>query len=117
MTDWEEEQETWDSFPVHQTPVMTHAAHPITTEVPPGYDGSTNWFKCADAVEEWSRGERILFHASRTLSTILFVKFLVATFLEIQGRDLVKLFARILPHFRPRRRKISQEFRSGCFSG
>ena len=32
---------------------MTHAAHPITTEVPPGYDGSTNWFTYADAVEEW----------------------------------------------------------------
>ena len=32
---------------------MTHAAHPVTTEVPPGYDGSTNWFKYADAVEEW----------------------------------------------------------------
>ena len=32
---------------------MTHAAHPITTEVPPGYDTSTNWFKYADAVEEW----------------------------------------------------------------
>ena len=32
---------------------MVHAAHPVTTEVPPGYDGSTNWFKYADAVEEW----------------------------------------------------------------
>ena len=32
---------------------MTHAAHPVTTEVPPGYDGSTNWFKYADAREEW----------------------------------------------------------------
>ena len=54
MTDWDyEEQEAWDSFPVHQTPIMTHAAHPVTTEVPPGYDGSTNWFKYADAVEEW----------------------------------------------------------------
>ena len=38
---------------MHQTPVMTHTAHPVTTEVPPGYDGSTNWFKYADAVEEW----------------------------------------------------------------
>ena len=28
-------------------------AHPVTTEVPPGYDGSTSWFKYADAVEEW----------------------------------------------------------------
>ena len=54
MTDWEyEEQEAWDSFPVQQTPVMTHAARPVTTEVPPGYDGSTNWLKYADAVEEW----------------------------------------------------------------
>ena len=40
-------------IPVHQTSVMTHAAHPVTTEVPPGYDGSMNWFKYADAVEEW----------------------------------------------------------------
>ena len=47
------EAEAWDSFPVHQTPVMTHAAHLVTTEVPPGYDGSTNWFEYADAVEEW----------------------------------------------------------------
>ena len=30
-----------------------HAAHPITTEVPPGYDGSTSWLKYSDAVEEW----------------------------------------------------------------
>ena len=35
------------------TPTMVHAAHPVTTEVPPGYDGSTNWFRYADAVEEW----------------------------------------------------------------
>ena len=53
MTGIKKQQEAWDSFPVHQTPVMTHAAHPVTTEVPPGYDGSTNWFKYADAVEEW----------------------------------------------------------------
>ena len=54
MTDWDnEEQEAWDSFPVHQTPVMTHAAHPVTTEIRLGYDGSMNWFKYADAVEEW----------------------------------------------------------------
>ena len=38
---------------MNPTPTMTHAAHPVTTEVPPGYDGSTNWFKYADAVEEW----------------------------------------------------------------
>ena len=54
MEDWNQEaEEEWDSFPVHQTPTMTHAAHPVATEVPPGYDGSTNWFKYADAVEEW----------------------------------------------------------------
>ena len=54
MEDWNQEaEEKWDSFPVRQTPTMTHAAHPVTTEVPPGYDGSTNWFKYADAVEEW----------------------------------------------------------------
>ena len=52
MDDWEYD-EAWDSFPVNLTPTMTHAAHPVTTEVPPGYDGSTNWFKFADAVEEW----------------------------------------------------------------
>ena len=54
MNDWDQQEaeEAWVSFPVHQTPVMTHAAHPVTTEVPPGYDGSTNWFKYADAVEE-----------------------------------------------------------------
>ena len=31
---------------------MQHAAHPVTTEVPPGYDGTTSWFKYSDAVEE-----------------------------------------------------------------
>ena len=51
MEDWD--NEAWDSFPVNPTPTMTHAAHPVTTEVPPGYDGSTNWFRYADAVEEW----------------------------------------------------------------
>ena len=51
MDDWYQD-EAWDSFPVNPTPAMTHAAH-TTTEVPPGYDGSTNWFKYADAVEEW----------------------------------------------------------------
>ena len=38
---------------MNPTPTMTHAAHPVTTEVPPGYDDSTNWFKYADAVKEW----------------------------------------------------------------
>ena len=47
MEDWEQE-EAWDSFPVNPTPTMTHAAHPVST-----CDGSTNWFKYADAVEEW----------------------------------------------------------------
>ena len=46
MEDWGEE--AWDSFPVQPTPTMVHAA-----QVPPGYDGSTNWFRYADAVEEW----------------------------------------------------------------
>ena len=32
---------------------MTHAAHPVTTEVPLRYDGSTSWLKYSDAVEEW----------------------------------------------------------------
>ena len=47
------QEEEWDSFPTHATPTMAHAAHPVTTKVPPGYDGSTNWFRYADAVEEW----------------------------------------------------------------
>ena len=60
MTDRDnEEQEAWDPPPAHQTPVMTHAAHPVTTEVPLGYDGSTNWFKYADAVEEWCNLTRV----------------------------------------------------------
>ena len=53
MEDWAAEEEQWDSFPAHAVPSMTHAAHPVTTEVPPGYDGTTNWFRYADAVEEW----------------------------------------------------------------
>ena len=53
MEDWTAEEEQWDSFPAHATPSMIHAAHPVTTEVPPGYDGTTNWFRYADAVEEW----------------------------------------------------------------
>ena len=51
--DWAAEEDQWDSFPAHSTPTMVHAAHPVTTEVPPGYDGTTNWFRYADAVEEW----------------------------------------------------------------
>ena len=53
MEDWAAEEDQWDSFPAHSTPTMVHAAHPVTTEVPPGYDGTTNWFRYADAVEEW----------------------------------------------------------------
>ena len=54
MADWDyEKQETWYSFPVHQAPVMQHAAHPVNTEVPPGYDGTTGWLNYSDAVEEW----------------------------------------------------------------
>ena len=40
------------SLPI-QSPMMQNAAHPVTTEVPPGYDGTTSWFKHSDAVEEW----------------------------------------------------------------
>ena len=36
----EQNAEAWGSFPV-------------TTEVPPGYDGTTNWLKYSDAVQEW----------------------------------------------------------------
>ena len=53
MEDWAAEEDQWDSFPAHSTPTMVHAAHPVTTEVPPGFDGTTNWFRYADAVEEW----------------------------------------------------------------
>ena len=53
MEDWVAEEDQWDSFPAHSTPTMVHAAHPVTTEVPPGFDGTTNWFRYADAVEEW----------------------------------------------------------------
>ena len=41
MENWEQgeqHQEVWDSFPKFQAPVMQHAAHPVTAEVPPGYD-------------------------------------------------------------------------------
>ena len=35
-------------------PVMQNqnAAHPVTTEVPLGYDVTTSWLKYSDAVEE-----------------------------------------------------------------
>ena len=32
---------------------LCNTAHPVTTEVPPGYDGMMSWFKYSDAVEEW----------------------------------------------------------------
>ena len=53
MENWEQgkhPEEIWDPFPSYQTPVMQHAAHPVTTEVPPGYDGTTTWL---NVVEEW----------------------------------------------------------------
>ena len=37
----------------YTTPQMTHAAHPVTSETPPGYDGNTTWLKYSDAVEKW----------------------------------------------------------------
>ena len=46
MDQWEQnEQEAhkWDSFPFYPVPVMQNAAHPVITEVPPGYDGTTSW--------------------------------------------------------------------------
>ena len=45
MDDWEQSQqhqETWDSFPSCQVPVMQNAAYPVTTKVPPGYDGTAS---------------------------------------------------------------------------
>ena len=56
MEDWEQNEqhpETWDSFPSYQVLAMQNAAHPVTTEVPPGYDHTTSWLKYSDAVEEW----------------------------------------------------------------
>ena len=40
-------------IPIYPIPVMQNAAHPVTTEVPPGYDGTTSWFKYSDA---WKNG-------------------------------------------------------------
>ena len=56
MDDWEQSEqhpEARNSFPSYQVPAMQSAAHPVTTEVPPGYDGTTSWFKYSDAVEAW----------------------------------------------------------------
>ena len=47
MENWEQgeqHEEIWDSFPSYQTPVMQYTVHPVTAEVPPGYDG-TELFK------------------------------------------------------------------------
>ena len=49
----EQDLHTWDSFPSYPVPTMQNAAHPVTTEVPPGYNGTTSWLKYSDAVEEW----------------------------------------------------------------
>ena len=57
MTDgWDQSElnaDTWDSVPFCPTPAMQHPAHAVTTEVPPGYDGTTSWLKYSDALEEW----------------------------------------------------------------
>ena len=44
--------EIWENNPAYASPLMTHAAHPITRETPPGNDGSVSWLKYSD-VEEW----------------------------------------------------------------
>ena len=49
----EQNADAWDSFPSFPVPVMQNAAHPVTTEGPPGYDGTTNRLKYSDVVEEW----------------------------------------------------------------
>ena len=38
-------------IPFLPTPVMQHAAHPVTTEVPPGYDGTTSRLKPSDVAK------------------------------------------------------------------
>ena len=45
--------EIWDSHPSYPVLQMTHAAHTVTKDLPPGYDGTTNWLKYSDAIEEW----------------------------------------------------------------
>ena len=49
--------DTWDSFPSYAVPVVQNAAHPVTTEVPPSYSGTTSWLKFSDAVEEFTKVE------------------------------------------------------------
>ena len=46
-------QRSVKNYPAYTAPQMTHAAHPVATEVPPGYDGNASWLKYSDAVEEW----------------------------------------------------------------
>ena len=59
MLNWEEYDEDakaaeiWGSYPSYAAPQMTHAAHPITTKIPPFYDGNTSLLKYSNAVEEW----------------------------------------------------------------
>ena len=55
MTDWEQE---WQArgmgfIPYLYSSDMQHAAHPVTTEIPPGYDVTPSWLKYSNAVEEW----------------------------------------------------------------
>ena len=45
--------EIWYAYPTYTTPHMTHAAHPVTTEVPPGYNGMITWLKGSHVTEEW----------------------------------------------------------------
>ena len=57
MLDWNEidedatNNEIWDTYPSYPAPQMTHAAHPITPEDPPGYEGTTSRHNYFDAVE------------------------------------------------------------------
>ena len=59
MFNWEEHDEDkkateiWESFPSYTVPQMIHGADPVTTEIPPGYDGSTSWLEYSNAVEKW----------------------------------------------------------------
>ena len=46
--------EMWEPYPA-STPTLQliYAAHPATTDIPHGSDGTTSWLKCLDAGEEW----------------------------------------------------------------
>ena len=59
MLNWEKHDEDkkateiWESYPSYAASQMTHAAHPVTTEISPGYDRNISRLKCSHAVEEW----------------------------------------------------------------